>query len=190
MDYLIVNGNPNPADKNWETYLSDFAARLTASGAVVRSFALRDLNIKPCTGCFTCWHSTPGLCRHRDDMVRLYQAILGTDVTVWASPLVMGNISALTKTVQDRIIPLLHPFFAMVDGECHHRRRYPKNIDMGLLVAPGCGDGEEDLRLVRRLHERLALNGHGRLRFFATTSDAAAAAARLAMEVMHEPLAA
>jgi multimeric flavodoxin WrbA len=190
MDYLLVNGNPDPSLKTWEAYLDDFSSRLRTAGSAVTRFDLRDMKIEACTGCFNCWHTTPGLCRRRDDMEKLYQAILGMDITVWASPLVLGNVSGLTKTAQDRIIPLLHPFFEIVDGECHHRRRYPKKIDMGLIVSPDKHDKDEDLSIVRRLHERFALNGHGRLMFFATTLDTAAEAARQAKEASHETTAA
>jgi multimeric flavodoxin WrbA len=190
MYFLIMNGNPDPSCQAWERYLASFADALAQSGAATRLSVLRDLNIKYCTGCWSCWHSTPGVCSLRDDMTRLYPEILLADVTVWASPLILGNVSALVKKTQDRIIPLLHPFFEMVDGECHHRRRYPKNIDMGLIVARGDGDGEEDLNIVRRLHERLAINGRGRLVFFAADDEDPAAAARRAQEAVNETVAA
>ncbi len=190
MDYLMLNGNPDPKNETWENYLDGIERGLIASGSRVTRFTLRDLEIKPCTGCFTCWHTTPGRCRRRDDMEKLYPAVLGADVTVWASPLVWGNVSALTKIVQDRIIPLLHPFFEMVNGECHHRRRYPKNIDMGLIVGPERDDTAEDLAIVRRLHERLALNGRGRLRFAVTAELGAAASTQRLKEAMDETTAA
>ena len=72
----------------------------------------------------------------------------------------------------DRFIPLLHPYFALDRGEMHHRRRYPTNIDMGLVVRPGAGDTAEDIAIVRRLHERLARNGRGRLVLFQAHAEA------------------
>ncbi len=188
MDYLIVDGNPDPNAKIWENYLTRFERGLAAAGSRVTRFTLRDLDVKPCTGCFKCWHTTPGRCRFRDDMEKLYPAVLGTDVTVWASPLILGYVSSLTKLAQDRIIPLLHPFFAIVKGECHHRRRYPKRIHMGLVVEKKPGDGDEDVEVVRHMHERFALNGHGRLRFAVTTDTPAARAAEQAEEAMHETI--
>jgi hypothetical protein len=190
MDYLIVNGNPNPADKNWETYLSDFAARLTVRGSCVKLFTLRDLDIKPCTGCFSCWLITPGLCARRDDMKLIYPAVLGSDLLIWASPLVLGNVSALTKIAQDRFLPLLHPYFVMREGEVHHRIRYSKIPDLGLILGLGRGDTEEDVALVRRLHERFALNFYSRLRFTITNLTTAAESVRLVQEAMHETIAA
>ena len=179
MELLILDGNPDPSDRVWEGYLEAFAGELARRGAGVRARALRAMEIRFCTGCWTCWWTTPGVCALKDDFPALYPQILQADVLVWASPLVLGNVSALSKKAQDRIIPLLHPYIELVRGECHHRRRYDKDIDMGLLVKPGAGDSRQDLEIVRHQHERLALNGRGRLRFFLTTAaDPRAAADR------------
>ena len=166
MRLLILNGNPDPADAGWESSLDRYAEERLAAGDTVSRVNLRDLSLRFCTGCWSCWYTTPGLCALKDDMEGLCPQILGADVTVWASPLVMGNVTALTKKAQDRFIPLLHPYFALDRGEVHHRRRYAKNIDMGLLVRPGTGDTAEDIAIVRHLHERLARNGRGRLALF------------------------
>jgi multimeric flavodoxin WrbA len=173
MEFLVMNGNPDPANRAWEEYLGAFAKALGRAGAGVRIHALREMDIHYCTGCWSCWWKTPGLCAFKDDMTGVYPEILGADILVWASPLIIGNISALAKKTQDRFIPLLHPFIELVNGESHHRRRYPKNIDMGLIIELDAGDTQEDAEIVRHLHERLALNGRGRLRFFATTARGA-----------------
>jgi multimeric flavodoxin WrbA len=169
---LLLNGNPDPAHAEWESYLGSFVDEKRHGGDTVIRKELRDMDIRYCTGCWSCWYKTPGLCMHKDDMTGLYPEILAADVTIWASPLILGNVSALIKKTQDRFIPLIHPFFEMDRGELHHRRRYPKNIDMGLIVEAGPDDTEEDLRIVRFLHERLARNGRGRLTLFASTKRA------------------
>jgi hypothetical protein len=183
MNILLLNGNPDPARTDWEHYLDEFIRwnRQTGSTGVRRN--LRDMDIRFCTGCWSCWYATPGLCSIRDDMALLYPQLLAADIVVWASPLIMGNVSALTKKTQDRFIPLIHPYIELDRGECHHRRRYPKDIDMGLIVETGPGDTEEDLAIVKRQHERLARNGRGRLKLFATTKYSIE-------EVMHEAISA
>jgi multimeric flavodoxin WrbA len=182
MYYLILNGHPHPSEIKWEAYLEAFAGELRKAGAEARLQSLRDLDIRYCTGCWSCWWATPGRCSRRDDMAHQYPEMIRADIIVWASPLVMGNVSALTKKTQDRFVPLLHPYFELAEGEFHHRRRYDKNIDMGLIMALGENDTEEDASIVRRQHERLALNGRGRLVFSATTALDAAQAAALALE--------
>lgn len=170
---MILNGNPDPARCGWEDYLDSFSRKLSTEGTEVRRFDLRTMDVRYCTGCFSCWLKTPGLCVHKDAMTELYPEMIAADIIVWASPLILGNVSALTKKTQDRCIPLIHPYFELVRGEAHHRRRYPKNLDMGLIVEPGPDDTAEDVALVRRQHVRFALNGHGRLKLFATTATKA-----------------
>lgn len=181
MEYLILDGNPDPADEAWESYLGDFAQALKESGADACVQVLRDLDIRYCTGCWSCWWATPGVCSHRDDMVALYPRMVRAHLTVWASPLVLGNVSACTKKAQDRFIPLVHPYIELSHGECHHRRRYPRDFDMGLIIQTGPEDTAEDVAIVRHQHERLALNGRGALRLFATTACPAQEAAHEAL---------
>jgi multimeric flavodoxin WrbA len=169
MKVLLLDGNPDPGRTGWEGWLDSFTLKAQAAGAEVRLHRLRGMDIRFCTGCWSCWWATPGLCVHKDDMGGLYPQMLAADVVVWASPLVLGNVSALIKKTQDRFIPLIHPFIELDHGECHHRRRYPRDIDMGLIVEAGPGDTEEDLAIVRQQHERLARNSRGRLLLFATT---------------------
>jgi hypothetical protein len=68
----------------------------------------------------------------------------------------------------ERFIPLLHPYIVLVEGECHHRARYPRYPDLALVVERGDATGEE-LAAVEEMHRRIALNFHGRLVRSATT---------------------
>jgi len=187
MELLVLNGNPDPANHIWEQYLADWSAALRDRDVRTEVVHLREMDIRYCNGCWSCWWATPGRCSRQDDLPSLYPRILRADVLVWASPLVMGNVSALTKKAQDRFIPLLHPFIEMVGGESHHRRRYDKDINMALIAAPGAGDDAEDLDIVRQQHERLALNGRGRLLFFLSTTTAPSVGADQAVKACLNP---
>jgi multimeric flavodoxin WrbA len=103
-------------------------------------------------------------------MATLYPKMVKADLVVWASPLILGTISALTKKAQDRFIPLTHPYVELVDGECHHRHRYAHNADVGLIVEATADDTEADLAIVRRFFERFSRNTRTKLRLFATTA--------------------
>lgn len=176
MQCLVLNGNPTPS--SFDDYLARFARTLTTQGHHAERIDLRDLDVGYCIGCWACWWKTPGLCARKDDMTALYPKMVAADVVVWSSPLVLGSLSALTKTVQDRVIPLLHPYIELVDGECHHRFRYQHNADLGLIVGPTADDTEHDVALARRFFERFSRNTRTRLRLFATTSTPVEEAAR------------
>lgn len=169
MYIVIMNGNPDAGDGAFEDYVASFAGGLEAAGHRATKVDLRELNLKYCIGCWSCWWATPGKCVHRDDMVQLYPELVAADLVVWASPLSLGTVSSLTKLAQDRFIPLIHPYIELVGGECHHRRRYGRLPDVGLLLRPGPGDSPEDLAAARRLWERFALNARSPFSLFATT---------------------
>jgi multimeric flavodoxin WrbA len=168
MYCLILNGNPAPSD--FDDYLAGFAAELQRRGQQVRRIDLRGLHLRTCVGCWSCWWKTPGLCALKDDMQSLYPEMVKADLVVWASPLLMGTVSALLKTAQDRFVPIAHPYIEIVNGECHHRHRYEHNADIGLIVQPTRDDTEEDLAITRQLYERFSLNTRTRMRVCAVTT--------------------
>jgi multimeric flavodoxin WrbA len=168
MECLIMNGNPEPS--GFDDYLSGFAREMERKGHAAKRVDLRDIDIKYCSGCWACWWKTPGRCAFHDGMAGLYPEIVKADLIVWASPLVLGTMSALMKKAQDRFIPLIHPYIVLSKGEMHHRRRYERNADLALIVEAGADDGEEDLALARAFFERFSLNTRSKLRLFATTA--------------------
>ncbi|MGF7138418.1 hypothetical protein [Roseimarinus sediminis] len=101
-------------------------------------------------------------------MPGLYRSYLQADLVLHYSPLIMGFVSSLLKTVNDRSIPLVHPYGELVQGECHHMARYDAYPLLGLIVDPDDAD-EEDLRITRILYERMALNLKTRLSLFSNT---------------------
>jgi len=153
---VILNGI---ADERFAEYEEGLAAAIEArAGEVdIRSFRLRDMDIRYCTGCWTCWVKTPGLCAHKDDMPEIYREVMAADLFIFLSPLSLGFINALTKKTCDRLIPLVHPYLELVDGEMHHKKRYEKYPEMGfMLVEPEKSD--EDYDNIHEVFRRLAIN--------------------------------
>ncbi len=189
MRILLLNGSPDPHDEGWERRLAGWKEEREGLGDQVERRDLRDMDIRFCTGCWSCWLKTPGLCAFKDGMTGLYPEILASDVTVWAAPLVMGNVPALVKKAQDRFIPLIHPYIELDRGECHHRRRYPRNIDLGALLGKGPEDTAEDVELVMHQMERLARNARGKLVIREAFEPKAAGAPRAhKKEAVHETI--
>lgn len=169
MKITILNGEPAPGGGAIDRH-GEGLRRLGEGAHEITEHRLRDLTVRGCTGCWGCWVKTPGRCIHRDAMDDLLPRIIAADLLLMASPLVMGFVSALLKNACDRMIPLLHPYVEIVRGECHHRARYDRYPRLGVLVAPGDGDGPEDAALCFDIYRRFALNFKSDLAVAATTA--------------------
>jgi len=142
-------------------------ARLANSGHDVAELTLRDMDVRGCSGCFGCWVKTPGECVQHDDGEKLCRAVINSDLVVFAAPMVMGYPSALVKRAAERLIPLLHPYIEIEGGEMHHRKRYERYPEVGLIVSAGEDTDAEDLAITRHLWERLARDFKSHLALFA-----------------------
>jgi multimeric flavodoxin WrbA len=163
MNIVLLDANPDGQDAICQPYLDGFEQRLHAAGHQVQRFTLREMDIKYCTGCWTCWWKTPGRCVFTDDMESIYPAVVAADRLVMFSPVSVGFVSSLLKKVKDRMIPLLHPYIEAVQGECHHRKRYDKYPDLALIVKEEADTDSEDLHIIADIFERFALNFRSRL---------------------------
>jgi len=159
----ILNGDP----RNGGTALISLIASLTAShpaGVELETFALADMEIRQCIGCWSCWWKTPGVCVFRDDALPVMKAVLHSDLIVFASPLMAGFTSGMLKRLQDRLIVLIHPYIEPKQGECHHRKRYDKYPDLALLLEKEKDTDDEDIQIVTDIYRRLAINFHSQLK--------------------------
>jgi hypothetical protein len=80
--------------------------------------------VAPCKGCFECWVKTPGICVIGDRGRYLSLRIASVTELIFVSESCYGGLSPSIKAVIDRIIPMLLPFFELVDGRMRHLRRY------------------------------------------------------------------
>ncbi len=147
MNVLALNGSPRGIGSNTEVLLQAFLSGARDAGAETDTVVLADLDIRHCTGCFSCWTRTPGVCIHDDDMPKVLEQIRRSDVVVIASPLYGNMLSGLMKDGIDRMLPLSHP--AMVkDGEQYgHPARYDDGTFRYVVISnagfpnPGSFDG-------------------------------------------------
>jgi multimeric flavodoxin WrbA len=169
MKIVILDGQSELENKRWSAYMSTLVVQLQQKGHEVNHFVLKDFNIHHCTGCFGCWVKTPGICVIDDDSREINRQSIQADFILWASPLVMGFPTYHLKKKLDRSIPLIHPYFEMVNGEVHHLPRYEKYPLFGLLLQPEKMDTQTDIDMVNQIFSRTALNIKSRLAFAATT---------------------
>ncbi|HVN53406.1 MAG TPA: hypothetical protein VMT46_03670 [Anaerolineaceae bacterium] len=169
MNVTFLNGNPDRNQGGLDGYLFRLEQLFREQGHAVTAITLRDLDLRGCNGCFDCWVRTPGECIQPDEGWRVRQALIRSDFTLLAAPLLMGFPSALLKRTMDKLIPLIHPYFAVAHGEAHHLKRYERYPRLGLLVEREASSDAADLAITADIFSRAALNMQTSLEFASDT---------------------
>ena len=165
MNITILNGNPNSENQRFDTYLDQLSESWVAAGHQVTNLELRDMKISYCIGCWSCWVKTPGRCSSNDQSLDVCRAVIQSDFTLWASPVIMGFPSALLKKTTDKLIPLVHPYAVVDQGEAHHLARYDHYPQFGLMLERNADCDDEDLEIIEHIFSRTALNMKSQLAF-------------------------
>ncbi len=146
MKLLLINASPRGEKSN----------TLNISRAFVNGFpdhwekeeiSLNSLDIKPCTGCFSCWGRTAGQCVIRDDMDMLRLKISLADVIVESFPLYFFGMPSKLKAMTDRCLPFMLPYGGTLDpsgNTLFHRLRDESMEKKKLVVISSCGYAEAD----------------------------------------------
>lgn len=93
--------------------------------------------INKCIGCFGCWIKTPASCVIKDDYGNLGKLFSQSDELIIISKIRYGGFSPFVKTVLDRNIGYILPYFTIRNNEMHHKSRYKKRMKLSVL---GYGD--------------------------------------------------
>ena len=136
---LVINGSPKGEKSNtWKlstAFLNGINQEITEPETEILS--LRDLQIKPCVGCFSCWSKTPGKCCIRDDMDTVLEKYLWEDLIIWSFPLYYFSVPGGLKNLIDRQLPMVLPF--MTDAENGgHPTRYDMSGKRHVVIST-CG---------------------------------------------------
>lgn len=156
MNTLLLNGARDDALDKVQAII---VQELNDAGGTVDVIPLRQVDIAYCRGCFGCWVQTPGLCIMDDAARDVARRQIQSDLVVYLTPVTFGGYSAELKKAVDRLLPNISPFFAKIDGEVHHKRRYaryPRFVAVGVLDEPD----EESECLFKTLVGRNAINMH------------------------------
>lgn len=161
MRISILYGNPLEKDHSFPNYLNQLINELEKQNTV-DLFSLDKMDLKYCSGCWSCWWKTPGKCIFKDDADEIFKSVINSDFIIFASPLIAGFISSSLKKITDRLIVLLHPYIKFINGESHHRKRYDNYPPFGLLLDKEADTDSEDIQIVKDIYDRFALNFHSK----------------------------
>lgn len=94
-----------------------FAERMRKKGADIVQFDLYDMSLFPCTACRACQkdHTIFG-CRQKDDMQKIFDALLESDLIVFSTPVYSWYCTPPMKSVLDRMVYGMNKFYGETRG--------------------------------------------------------------------------
>jgi len=124
------SGSPRPG-ANTDHLVSAVLEGAAAAGAETRLLRVQDMNMRPCCACMWCRENRG--CAMKDDFSPLWPALFEADAFVIGSPVFMWQMTAQTKTLVDRLYPVMNADFST---------RLDKKPKMALCFTQGHPDGE------------------------------------------------
>ena len=153
----IINGTPENCITGLNQYIKDLTNGLNEYRHSVKLFNLSELNIKHCTGCWSCWVKTPGLCAQDDDSDIIRKEYINSDLVIMATPVLVGHVSGLLKRQIDKLIPLAHPYITLINGETTHEKRYQKVPAICGIIARSKDTDDTDAAIVKEYLKRMTI---------------------------------
>jgi len=107
MKVLVIMGSPHRG--NTYRACEEFRENvLKGCAAEFEYIWLKDIEMRPCRGCYVCFQQGEGKCPHQDDIGSVVRKMDEADGVVFASPVYSNNISGLLKTFIDRLSYIGH----------------------------------------------------------------------------------
>ena len=142
MKILALNGSGKGESGNTECVLQPFLEGARKAGAEIETIYLKNKKINHCSGCYSCWTKTPGICVYKDDMQELLTKILDADIIVFASPLYYYSVTGIMKDFIDRMLPLYDPKIEFNGNHYSHyikSQEYDNNHLKKYVLISNCG---------------------------------------------------
>ena len=106
MNILVLNGSPKRERSDTMHITRAFLDGMNeAAPQEVHTIHVIDKHIEYCTGCFSCMRNG-GECIYDDDMRKILNEILESDLLIWSFPLYCYGMPAPLKALLDRTLPL------------------------------------------------------------------------------------
>ena len=138
MKILVLNGSPKKENSDTLHITRAFLDGMqSAAPQEVHTLHVIDKHIEYCTGCFSCMRNG-GECIYDDDMRKILNEILESDLLVWSFPLYCYGMPAPLKALLDRTLPLSSMAMRKV-GERYEHVEQADFSHLRYLMICGCG---------------------------------------------------
>ena len=162
MKVLVINGSPKGERSNtmWLTHAFVDGFPDTAE---VKYITLREKDIHPCMGCFSCWTKTPGQCAVKDDMQEIYQDILEADIIIESFPLYFAGMPSRMRMMTERCLLFTKRYEGSPEDTFHSILEMEEHSlkDKKLVVISSCGYVSMDTMFEGLLKEYELICGEG-----------------------------
>jgi multimeric flavodoxin WrbA len=115
MKVLVVNGSARKEKGYTAKVLTPFINGMKQAGASVDLLYAKQLNVKPCVGDFSCWHTNRGKCHINDSMQPVYTKLKEADILVLGIPVYLPLPGAMQNFL-NRLMPLMNPILRYNHG--------------------------------------------------------------------------
>ena len=101
MKITVLCGSPR-TNSNSMAYSEAFKEGAESAGHIVEIVDIGKMNISGCIACEFCHSSSDGVCAIKDDMSKVWEALEGVDMVVFASPVHYWSFSGQMQSVITR----------------------------------------------------------------------------------------
>ncbi len=118
MNILVINGSPRGENSNTKKLTDTFLEGMKRANKnlVINELNLSKLDIKSCTGCFSCWNREDRSCVLKDQMTGSLELYKKANIIIWSTPVYHHTFTSLIKKFIERTLPLSSPLI-LHDGE-------------------------------------------------------------------------
>lgn len=123
MRVIAIMGSPRGKGAGY-AIVKMIEGRMKAMGKVEFEYIfLKEVNLKPCIGCYACMVSGEDKCPLRDDRFAIEQKLLTAEGVILSSPVYVNNVSWLMKNFIDRFAYRIH-------RPCFYRQKVLSVVNM------------------------------------------------------------
>lgn len=134
VNVLAINGSPR-REWNTATLLGHALKGAESSGARTKLVHLYDLTYQGCVSCFSCkrrGNACYGLCARHDDLRKVLEQALESDVLVLGSPIYFGDVTGQMRSFLERLL------FPNISYDEFGKSTFLREVASGLIFTMNC----------------------------------------------------